>query len=176
MSTRLVSTAALAIACLTALLVAASGAAAATYPVSGEQTVVSEHNGTYRMKGGLIGSWKTTSFKEIAKSPIYRAKGTEHFQGCLDSDRNGSCAGDPSGTLDFRFLYWGKFGPGDSLVWGSCWHPVTGGTGDFAGAEGVLTMVDTPTASGVSTSYTGNITIGGTKRARSASLPHAHCG
>lgn len=175
MPTRIVSTAALAIACLTALI-AAGGAAAATYPVSGEQTVVSEQNGTYRMKGGLIGSWKTTSFKEIAKSPIYKAKGTEHFQGCLDADRNGSCAGDPSGTLDFRFLYWGKFGPDDSLVWGSCWHPITSGTGDFAGAEGVLTMVDTPIATGVSTSYTGNITIGGTKRARSASLPQTHCG
>jgi hypothetical protein len=176
MSTRLISTAAIAFACLTALLAAAGGAAAATYQVSGEQTVVNEQNGTYRMKGGLIGGWKTTSFKEIAKSPLYEAKGTEHFQGCLDADRNGSCAGDPSGTLDFKFLYWGKFGPDDSLIWGSCWHPVTRGTGDFAGAEGVLTMVDTPTASGVSTSYIGNITIGASKRARSASLPHAHCG
>ena len=37
---------------------------------------------------------------------------------------------------------------------------MTGGTGDFAGADGVLTMVDTPTGSSVSTSYTGNITIG----------------
>ena len=55
----------------------------------------------------------------------------------------------PAGTLSFRFLYWGKFGPETRSIWGSCWHPVTGGTGDFAGAEGVLTMVDTPNAKGV---------------------------
>ena len=37
-------------------------------------------------------------------------------------------------------------------------------------------MVDTPSANGVSTSYTGNITLGGANRARAASLPKAHCG
>jgi len=164
------------VAAFLAAFLAAGPAAAATYPVSGEQTVVSEADGTYKMTGGLVGSWKTTSFKEIATSPLFRAKGTERFKGCLDVGRDGSCAGDPSGGINFRFLYWGKFGPGDSLIWGSCWHPVIGGTGDFAGADGVLTMVDTPSGSGVSTSYTGNITIGGAHRARSASVSRTHCG
>src|SRR5262249_46942102 len=93
MSTKLVSTAFVAVACLAALA-AAGVATAATYPVSGKQTVVSEKNGTYKMNGGLIGDWTTTSFKETAKSPIYKGKGTEHFQGCLDTDHNGKCAGD----------------------------------------------------------------------------------
>jgi hypothetical protein len=40
-------------------------------------------------------------------------------------------------------------------------HPVTGGTGAFAGARGVIVMADTPTANGVSTSYIGNLTLAG---------------
>jgi hypothetical protein len=32
-------------------------------------------------------------------------------------------------------LYWAQFN-GDALVWGACWHPVTGGTGAFKGASG----------------------------------------
>ena len=159
-----------------ALIASAVPAAAATYPVSGKQTVISEKAGTSRMTGGLIGKWKTETFKELAKSPIYKAKGTESFDGCLDVNHNGSCAGDPSGTLSFDFLYWGKFGAGDSLIWGSCWHPVTGGSGDFAGAEGVVTMVDTPNEKGVTTNYTGNITIGGGGGASATAVQPFHCG
>jgi hypothetical protein len=158
------------------VLALSSGAEAATFPVSGKQVVVSEKQGTSKMSGGLIGSWKITSFKEVGKGPIFRAKGTERFAGCLDRDRDGRCAGEPSGTLEFRFLYWGKFDADDQLVWGSCWHPVTGGSGDFTGASGVLMMVDTPTATGVTTRYTGNITLGGPLAARPASVPRAHCG
>jgi hypothetical protein len=36
---------------------------------------------------------------------------------------------------------------------------VTGGTGAFVGAKGVLAMVDTPIANDVSTSYIGNLTL-----------------
>ena len=110
MSTRFVTRAFAAAAFLAAFL-AAGPAAAATYQVSGEQTVVSEADGTYRMAGGLVGAWKTTSFKETAKSPLYRARGTERFKGCLDVGRDGSCSGDPTGTLNFRFLYWGSSAP-----------------------------------------------------------------
>ena len=132
-----------------ALLIFAAPAGAKTYAVSGKQIAVNENAGKYRMTGGLIGKWKTTSFKTIATSPIYKGKGTEKFNGCLDRRRDGHCAGDPRGTIRFSFLYWAKFGPGDSLVWGSCWHPVRGGTGGFAGATGVLTFVDTPVGKGV---------------------------
>jgi hypothetical protein len=165
-----------------AALVVAAPASAKTYRVSGKQIAVNENAGKYRMTGGLVGKWKMTSFKTIATAPIYRAKGTEKFDGCLDRRRDGHCAGDPRGTIRFDFLYWGLFGPGDSLVWGSCWHPVTGGTGDFGGARGVLTFVDTPTAKGVKTAYIGNLTLGASRHSRraarsgaSASAGHA-CG
>ncbi len=35
------------------------------------------------------------------------------------------------------------------------------GTGDFAGASGVIVMVDTPTKGGIRTAYIGNLTLKG---------------
>ena len=66
------------------------------------------------------------SFEEVSTSPYYEATGTEKFKGCIDRSRDRSCKGDPSGTLSFTFRYWGLFGSEDpeSIVWGSCWHPV----------------------------------------------------
>jgi hypothetical protein len=90
---------------------AAAGPASAkttTYPVSGKQTVVDEDNGIYKVSGGLIGDWTVTSFTELAATPLYKGKGTEHFKGCLDRGRDGSCANDPSGTLDFSFRLSGR--------------------------------------------------------------------
>lgn len=154
--------------CAAALLVAAP-AGAATYAVSGKQSVVDEEKGIYKMRGSLLGRWTTTSFEEVATEPYYQGRGTERFRGCLDRRRDHSCKGDPSGTLSFTFDYWALF-DGEDLVWGSCWHPVTGGTGDFAGARGVLVMVDTPTKGGVRTDYIGNLTLKGKgKSARRAS-------
>ena len=160
------------------LALAAPAGAATTYRVSGSQVVVDESAGTYKMTGGLKGDWATLSFEEIAKQPLYRGRGTERFTGCLDRRGDGSCAGDPSGTLSFSFLYWARFAAGDALVWGSCWHPVTRGTGAFAGASGVLVMVDTPTSAGVKTAYIGNVTLtgaGGTRARRSAAASTRGC-
>ena len=149
-----------------ALMLAAPASAATAYQVSGTQTVVDEAAGTYQMHGSLVGDWRFTAYTEIATSPIYRAKGTELFSGCLDVRRDGSCKGDPSGTLQFRFKYWAQFDAQGALVWGTCTHPITGGTGAFAGATGVLAMVDTPTPEGVSTSYIGNVTLRGAAKSR----------
>jgi len=173
---------AIAIASALALFAAAPATAQRTYRVAGRQVVLDQDAGTNKMFGGLRGIWVTTSFNELATTPLYRAEGTESFTGCLDRKRDRSCAGDPSGTLRFRFLYWGKFGPGDQLVWGSCWHPVVGGTGAFSGADGVLTFVDSPTGSGgVSTRYVGSITLAGRAakarhRARAAASRRGGCG
>ena len=178
-------TAAVTLAALGALvaLAPAAGAARATFPVAGRQIVVDESAGTSLMRGGLRGAWKTTSFDEIEKTPIYRAQGTESFAGCLDRRRDGSCAGDPSGTLQFSFLYWGQFDASDTLVWGACYHPITGGTGAFRNATGVLMFVDTPVGDAVRTAYTGNVTLDAgvtrSKRraaARSAGFARPGCG
>ena len=180
LQTRLIRRAAVLGTCAMALLVAAP-AGAATYPVSGSQTVVNEEQGIYKMRGGLIGRWTVTSFEEVAQTPIYHGRGTEKFKGCLNRRGDRSCKGDPSGTLSFNFDYWALFSTGDELVWGSCWHPVVSGTGDFAGATGVLVMVDTPTKAGVKTAYIGNVTLKGKgksarhSRARAASARRAGC-
>jgi hypothetical protein len=140
-----------------------SQAHAAAVPISGTQTVVDENAGTFKMHGSLVGDWAVTSFNVLDTSPVMHAKGTERFSGCLDRGRDGSCKGDPSGTLRFTIDYHALFDPPGSqnLVWGTCYHPVAGGTGAFAGARGVIAMADTPTADGVSTSYIGNLTLAG---------------
>jgi hypothetical protein len=145
------------------LAVVAPASFAKTYEVSGKQIVVDEENGIYKMRGSLIGRWSVTSFQESAQDPYFHASGTEEFKGCLDRKRDGRCKHDPHGTLSMTFEYWALFGSEDpeSLVWGACWHPVVGGTGDFEGASGVFTMVDTPTQHGVKTAYIGNLTLGG---------------
>ena len=143
------------------------------FAVSGKQTVVNESAGTYKMSGGLLGNWKITSFKETASKPVFRGTGTETFNGCIDRKLDGSCNGDPSGSLKFKFRYWGKFGKGDALELGTCAHPVIGGTGDFAGATGFLMMVDTPIekAPFIETNYEGLITLSGSPAAQVSSVP-----
>jgi hypothetical protein len=142
-----------------AVLVLASPAGAAAIEVSGRQTA--NDDGTARMTGDLRGRWTTTSFELVSVSPYVEGKGTELFEGCLDRRNDRSCAGDPSGTLSFEFGFLGLYGSPDpaSIVWGTCWHPVVSGTGVFAGAQGVLAFVDSPTRKGVSTRYIGNLTL-----------------
>ena len=154
-----------------AALALASPAGAATYEVAGKQTTIDAD--TAKMTGDLRGRWTTTSFEDVAYTPFYQAKGTETFTGCVDRRRDHSCAGDPSGTLNFEFGYLALYASPDpaSLVWGTCWHPVVGGSGAFAGAQGVIAFVDSPTSGGVSTRYVGSLTLkrAGTSRKASAS-------
>lgn len=156
-----------------AAVVVAAPVSGEQFAVSGKQTVVDEEAGTYKMTGGLIGNWKITSFKELPSAGgVLMAKGTESFKGCVDRKLDGSCTGDPSGTMKFSFRYWGRFGKEDKLELGTCAHPVTGGSGSFAGATGFLMMVDVPTkkAPYQLTEYEGVITLsGGSVSARASS-------
>jgi hypothetical protein len=149
--------------CAVLALALAAPASGKTHRLSGTQKVVDEDAGTYKMRGSLVGDWSTTSFDEVEEpSPTYfHGRGTELFKGCLDRRRDRSCKRDPKGSLSFTFDYWGLFASPDpaSLVWGACWHPIVKGTGDFAGAQGVVMMVDTPTDKGVETRYIGNVTL-----------------
>ena len=142
-----------------AALAIASPAVAATIEVAGKQTSIDED--TAKMTGDLRGRWTTTSFELVAFDPYVEGKGTELFQGCIDRRRDRSCAGDPSGPLNLEFGFLGLYESPDpaSLVWGTCWHPVVGGTGAFADARGVLAFVDSPTSKGVSTRYIGSLTL-----------------
>ena len=118
------------------------------------------------------------AFEELGTEPYYHARGTEDVPGLPRPPPRRFLQGDPSGTLNFEFEYWGLFGSADpaSLVWGACFHPVTSGTGDFAGAQGVIQMVDTPTGNGVKTRYIGNLKLGAAaERARAAAASRPSC-
>jgi hypothetical protein len=151
-----------------AALTLASPAGAATIEVSGSQKSIDAD--TAKMTGDLRGVWTTTSFEPVAFAPYFEAKGTELFEGCIDRRRDRSCAGDPSGTLTLEFGFLGLYESPDpaSLVWGTCWHPVVSGTGAFAGAQGVLAFVDSPTSKGASTRYIGSLTLQRAKSSRKA--------
>jgi hypothetical protein len=162
---------------VTVMLATAGAAHAKTYRVSGQQVVDDPAAGTAHMTGGLVGQWAATSAKETAKTPLIRAKGGERFTGCIDRARDGSCDGDPTGTLRFTFQFWGQPGDAaDQVVWGACYHPIVSGTGDLKGARGVLVMADTPTTAGQTrTDYLGNVTLGAVGAASSARAAMVGC-
>jgi hypothetical protein len=153
----------------------AAPALAKTYQVSGELVPQNASGSQLRINGGLLGTWKTTSNKTLGTKPLIHARGTERFVGCLDVAQDGSCAGDPTGSLRLSYEYWAKPGAKkNSIAWGTCVHPIKGGTGDFKGATGIVSMVDTPLEDGsVRTDYIGNITIAGAA-ANAAAAPR--CG
>ena len=149
-----------------ALAAPAGTAEAATYRVAGKLVAVdvdATGAGEYKIRGGLKGKFTINELTEVSTSPYYEAEGSDLFKGCIDRRRDRSCKGDPSGTLLFKARYWTLFGSADpsSLIWGSCFHPVVEGTGDFAGAQGVLMFVDSPTKQGVKTNYIGTLTLAG---------------
>jgi hypothetical protein len=149
-----------------ALIAAPVPAMATTYRVSGEQVLTDADTQTYEMTGGLVGTWRVVSGKEVKSTdaPIV-ATGIERFAGCIDVELDGACAGDPTGTLRIRYRYWALPGASaDSIVWGSCWHKVVRGRGGLKGARGVLTMIDTPEGDSVRTDYIGNVTLGAAGR------------
>jgi len=156
---------------------AATGAASAggATQVDGVQTLVSlgdpldPADDVYWMAGygdgrpALIGRWRTTSFQfgVFTPSGVVTGTGTEAFDGCLDANGDASCGGsEPTGTLEFSFEYSAKFDPITfAQQHGRCHHPITGGTGDFAGATGGLHFKDDP-VNGCSY-YSGHLTLGG---------------
>lgn len=126
--------------------------------VEGLQTPVDDTHAT--MAGGLLGRWTTDSFTLKSVQPeqgTFQATGEEHFDGCVDANESGVCdRRDPTGTLFFSYVFFGKVDLATgALVSGRCIHPVTGGTGGFRHAGGILLFED-DIAAGTS-SYVGRI-------------------
>jgi hypothetical protein len=118
------------------------------------------------MHGGLVGTWYTLTFNPMyASNTLLIASGQEKFVGCLN--RNGD---------------WASFRPDGSLIPGHCTHPITGGSGAFAGARGILTMRDRPVAAGVRTTFAGTVVLGAVSpaghlaAASAAAAPMTHVG
>jgi len=155
-----------------ASLIAITGAATAApgTQVSGEQAYNAGPDGMpcdpdtgagcdddyYDMTGSLVGAWITTSAECRVHAKTGQCSGTELFDGFLDANGNGidDGAAEPDGTMTFTFTYsWSASGNG------RCHHPITGGTGGFAGATGVITMKDRPTPTGLVTTYQGHVAL-----------------
>jgi hypothetical protein len=128
----------------------ASSASAATVQVSGVQTPVSSGRcfdpsalASYTMQGTLIGCWYLDTFNPKYQPTTLQATGTEHFVGCVDTDGDASCGGDPQGSLYFSMKFTAKFDPlTGAEIHGRCQHPIIAATGGLTGASGVLTFKD----------------------------------
>jgi hypothetical protein len=88
------------------------------------------------LTGSLNGCWYTyVSESKFNRSGTYQERGNEIFVGCL----NGSC-----GTFETTYTFTAKY-VDDTFaeeIHGRCHHPIVGGTGDFAGAKGVINFKD----------------------------------
>lgn len=114
------------------------------------------------MTGSLLGCWYTDTVNEVQSDPSgsILAIGTEHFAGCLDSDRDRACThGDLHGTLAFIYAFEGTFDQAGRELSGQCQHPITSGTRDFRGASGQINFTDNVT-NGTS-AYQGRIILAG---------------
>lgn len=142
----------------------ATGATATDEPttlrVRGSQTLAGEN--LYRSHGGLLGDWWILTFVPLYESDsLVIGTGTERFVGCIDVNRNKKCgAREPSGELRFDYTQWTTFDPSTgALIEGNCVHPITGGTGSFQGARGLVTMHDVMVNGDVRTTYQGTVVL-----------------
>jgi hypothetical protein len=151
---------------LSVLVVLSGASVAGAKYVTGRQTPVNET--TFKMTGDLLGTWKGLTFKVLKQNPFLYAKGTERFTGCIDQNRDRSCTGDPTGTIDFSFHYWARM-KGKQTQLGTCAHRITRSSGGLKGVTGFLMMVDTPDRKGhVTTTYEGDLSLPGASTARAA--------
>jgi hypothetical protein len=136
--------------------IAVAAASAGADQVSGVQEPTAIQ-GVSTMTGDLTGTWyDTTPLDEFLAglrahpSGTVQFTGTELFVGCWSA---------VCGTLSFEYHAELKLVAPDyvQLILGRCTHKVTGGTGGFAGATGVLTFRDDP-ETGCS-SYKGHISL-----------------
>jgi hypothetical protein len=136
-----------------------------TVHVSGDQLLVSftPEFSEYAMEGDLVGEWlyEPVAPPLYASQTFYSEAGQETFTGCIDRNGDGKCTRrDRRGTMNLTFLYWASFeSDGTTLIKGQCVHPITGGTGAFRGARGVLNMYDRLVGGEVKTTYRGDIAL-----------------
>ena len=144
---------------LTAAVALIAVPAVQAFYVKGQQIPKSETK--YKMTGGLKGKWKITKFRVLREAPVFKAKGVERFDGCVDIARDGCGSGDPTGTLTFRFRYWARFTDEGVIELGTCAHRIVDATDGLTGTTGFLMMVDTPKGAGFKTHYEGDLAVPG---------------
>ncbi len=132
----------------------------ATLHVEGTQIQVGEN--LYDSLGGLLGDFWILTFNPLYESDSFVVgTGTERFVGCVDEDLDGACAeNEPSGELRFDFVEWMTLDPSTgALIESNCTHPITGGTDDFHGARGIVTMQAVAVDGDVEITYEGTVVL-----------------
>ena len=118
---------------------------------------------------GLVGWWTFTDFHEGPSGPNAEQRHTG------PSCSAGAWTGMATAAPTIRRASWPSTlspGPGidpadQGTIEGGCVHPITSGTGSFAGASGLLTMRDFYDEAGqVRTTYRGTVTLRGRRRGR----------
>ena len=91
---------------------------------------------TMVLTGDLVGCLYTHEYEVVQNTPggVYSEGGTGGFIGCLAGTTK-------CGTLDTTYKFTAKYGP-NGQIHGRCQHPITYGTGDFAGITGRLDFKD----------------------------------
>ena len=92
---------------------------------------------TMQISGDLVGCWYTHGWEVVQDTPsgVYAERGTERFIGCLAD-------GTTCGTFDTEYKFTAKYAPDGSEIHGRCQHPITFGSGDFAGITGRIDFKD----------------------------------
>jgi hypothetical protein len=151
-----------------------------TVPVAGRQIPIDAASGWYEMRGALVGAWHTVPMAVLRSDPhtptLYAEAGVEVFNGCIDRPpRDGRCtAHDDRGEIHASYLYWVNLEEdGTTRIQGQCVHPITGGRGAFAGARGLITVVDRPVGSQGKTPYRGDILLNAVPSEGDAATPMA---
>lgn len=142
----------------------AAAKAPRTVQVSGQLIPVDLDQGTYRVKGELIGTWtfppRETTTVHTSGTRLYQT-GIEYFDGCLNLDGDRRCgASEPSGRWRSEYISWASLDRG-RLEGGGCTHVLTAGSGAFVGVRGLLQMEDVyaSTAAGSTSIYQGEIVL-----------------
>jgi hypothetical protein len=136
--------------------------------VSGRQVPVDADQGTYRMRGDLLGRWVILNAQRLPPG-YYETQtqwrviqtGRKQFVGCLDRNHNRRCdSRETSGELRFDYLLWIKYHPDTGQpIESRCIHSIASGTKDFAGARGVLTINAAPLRHDKILTYQGAIVL-----------------
>ena len=101
------------------------------------------------MAGDLVGCWFTDQFNVVQENPGggFEASGTERFQGCLDTNHDGSCGvGEPSGRFEHDLSPSPRSSPlRVTRFTARCRRPIASGElVAFTGASGELSFKDIP--------------------------------
>jgi hypothetical protein len=131
--------------------------------VRGEAIPIEGAPGSYRVTGGLVGTYVIRDEIELDRSAtLVVTAGHEYLNGCVNLNHNKRCdRHDVNGQLQYDYIYWYSQTRDNPPAFsaGDCTHPIVGGTHGFAGARGVLYMHDEAIGDEIKSTYRGFVIL-----------------